>query len=326
MRVREAAPEPVPVPAAAAAIVPDLEPDLEVGRLEASAAESRVRSWLIAGWAVTVGAVALGAWMSWTVNSDSGLYSGRIDPSTEILRTLGWSLSPALLMAGAFGAVVVTGLAALLEDWRVGASPNRRTLPADSVARRRGGVCSRFVAGGLALIVWSVGLTTEGNAASMQLVWSGDGTLSDGQQAKFTSVALGQFAQTTIGPLAFAVIAAFVAIVWSRCRGSARDAHDERGGSKRGTVRVDLPNSSPSISNSSALGLDLDVDRPAAQVDDLAPPVAAREVDELAADRRLAQHPVLPRDRAPHEQPADEVARLQHDDVELAVVESRRRG
>ena len=230
---RESAPDPVPARDAAAqgvlvpvaaevapTLAPDPDPDPDSGPgpqadpLDAFDAAALVRGWLIAGWAVTVGAVALGAWMSWTVNSDSGLYFGRIDPSAEILRTLGWSLSPALLMAGVFGAVVVTGLAALLQD----AARRRDSEPrADAGGFRRTPAWWALVAiaaGGLVLIAWSVNLTTEGNAASSQFIYSDDGgTVSDAQQATFTKMALGQFAQTMIGPLAFAVIAAFVAVV-----------------------------------------------------------------------------------------------------------------
>ena len=209
VRVAAATPEPALAPGAD----PDPDSDPEVDRLEASAAAARLRGWLIAGWAGTLGAVALGAWMSWTANSDPGWYGGRPDPATEILRTLGWSLSPALLMAGALGAVVVTGLAALLQDAARRRAPER---PAEAEGFRRPPAWWALLAVasvGLVLIAWSVSLTTEGNAASSQLAFNGDGTVSDQQQATLTTIALGQFAQTTIGPLAFAVLAAFVAIV-----------------------------------------------------------------------------------------------------------------
>lgn len=170
----------------------------------------RARSWLIAGWAVTGGAMLLGVSLSWSVNSDFSYYGGVLDPSAESLRIIGWALAPALLVAGAIGAVVVTGVAANLgDDARTAAEEGRLgfrrppawwALPAIAVAS-------------IVLIALAVALAAEGSRVGSTLQFGPGGNVADDQQALLDTIALGQLAQTLIGPMASAAVAALVAVV-----------------------------------------------------------------------------------------------------------------
>ncbi|MFF2277583.1 hypothetical protein [Agromyces sp. NPDC058126] len=196
------------------------ERDLESDR---RAAAARVHSWLIAGWAVTGGALLLGTWLSWSVNSDFSYYSGIVDQASENLRVLGWALAPSLLLTGAIGAVVVTGVAANLhDDARPAGSeegPPFRRAPA-------WWALLAIVVAAVVLIAWGVALAVEGNRVGSSLQFNPDGNVSDDQQTLLDTMALGQVAQMLIPAMASAAIAALVAItvieVWRAARGMPR--------------------------------------------------------------------------------------------------------
>ncbi|MFE6964663.1 hypothetical protein ACFVAJ_06105 [Agromyces sp. NPDC057679] len=187
------------------------------------AAVARVHSWLIAGWAVTGGALLLGTWLAWSVNSDFSYYGGVVDQASENLRVLGWALAPSLLLTGAIGAVVVTGVAANLhDDARPAGSeegPRFRRAPA-------WWALLAIVVAAVVLIAWAVALAAEGNRVGSSLQFSPDGNVSDDQQALLDTMALGQVAQMLIPALASAAIAALVAVavieVWRAARGMPR--------------------------------------------------------------------------------------------------------
>ncbi|MFF2273598.1 hypothetical protein ACFVTX_15080 [Agromyces sp. NPDC058136] len=179
------------------------------------------RAWLIAGWAATGGAIALGIWMLWSLNGDYAYYyGGVVDPDGERLRILGWALAPSLVLAGAVGAVIVTGLAAGIAveagpgtkgDARFRRPPAWWVLPAIAVV-------------GVALIAWAVALAVAGNAASSNMSFSPGAELSDGQREMFEAMVLGQVAQTLIGPAASAVVGAVVAVVVLEVRRAVRQS------------------------------------------------------------------------------------------------------
>ncbi|MFB9643629.1 hypothetical protein [Agromyces lapidis] len=189
-----------------------------------------MRSLLLAGWAVTGGAMLLGLWLAWSVNSEFSYYSGIVDQSAENLRVLGWALAPALLMGGAVGAVVVTGVAANLHD-------GTRSADAAGAPRFRRGpawwALAAIVAAAVVLIAWAVALSAEGNAAGSGLQFTPEGNVSDDQQAKLNTMALGQVAQMLIGPLASAAVAALVALVVIEVGRAAR-GEPRRAGSDAG--------------------------------------------------------------------------------------------
>ncbi|MFB9307750.1 hypothetical protein BJY17_002779 [Agromyces hippuratus] len=167
--------------------------------------------WLIAGWAVTIAAFAAGAYLSWMVNSEIGYYTGAISSEDQWLRELGWTLSPSLIMAGATGVVVVTALAAFLHL--------RGPFDADDAAQGRFGrgtawwALVSIAALGVVGVVWAVGRASEASRANSGLVFNGNGEPTGEQADVFAQIALGQFAQTLVGPLALAAIAAFVGLV-----------------------------------------------------------------------------------------------------------------
>lgn len=208
--------------AAGAASEPDAVPELvatredsDVFAPEAEPSGPSVRTWLIAGWAVTVAAFAVGVLLSWVVNSDIGYYTGSFSNEDQWLRELGWTLAPSLLTAGAIGVVVVTAVAALVPA---------RGDDADSAGAGAGGRSGRGAAWwaliGIAAVavvgaVWAIGRVFEGSNANGNLVLDGNGNPADvaDQAEVFARIALGQFAQALVGPLALAAIAAFVALV-----------------------------------------------------------------------------------------------------------------
>ncbi|KQZ11165.1 hypothetical protein ASD23_03465 [Agromyces sp. Root1464] len=220
-----AAPVPVPEPAAPAPTAgatsdPDPLPvsvetreDSDVFAPEPGASGPSVRAWLIAGWAVTAAVFAAGALLSWIVSSDIGYSTGSFSNEDQWLRELGWTLAPSLLTAGAMGVVVVTAVAALM--------PTR----GDDAATEGGG--PRFGRGaawwalvGIAAVavigvVWAIGRVFEGSNANGSLMLDGNGNPADvaDQAEVFARIELGQFAQSLVGSLALAAIAAFVALV-----------------------------------------------------------------------------------------------------------------
>ncbi|WP_051138757.1 hypothetical protein [Agromyces italicus] len=221
---REPAAAPKQATESAKAAVPDPNPvpTTEAGR---RAAHARVRNWLLAGWAVTGGAMLLGAWLGWRVNSDFSYYSGVVDQASENLRVLGWTLAPALLVIGAVGAVVVTGVAASLHD----AVPSPVAVEAPGFRRAPAWWALPVIAvAAVVLIAWAVARAAEGNAAGSSLSFAVDGNVTDDQQAKMDTMALGQVAQMLIGPFASAAVAALVAIAVieaGRAGRTARAAH-----------------------------------------------------------------------------------------------------
>lgn len=185
------------------------------------AAAALVRNWLIAGWAVTVGATVLGAWLLWLVNTDYSYYNGIADPSTENLRVLGWTLAPALVLAGLVGAVIVTAVTANGHDApraaetgetaRFRRPPAWWALPAIAVVA-------------VASIAWAVALAVEGNAAGAGITFTPGGNTTEGQEARLNAMALGQVAQMLIGPVASAAVAALVAVAVIEARRAMRSA------------------------------------------------------------------------------------------------------
>lgn len=184
-------------------------------------AAARVRGRLVAGWAVTGGALLLGVWLTWSVNSDFSYYGGVVDQASENLRVLGWALAPALLLTGAVGAVVVTAVAAHLHD-------DGRSAPSDGPSRfRRAPAWWALLAiavGAVVLIAWAVAIAAEGNRVGSTLQFSPDGNVSDDQQALLDTMALGQVAQVLIAPIASAAIAALVAVSVIEAMRAARPA------------------------------------------------------------------------------------------------------
>lgn len=198
--------------------VPVAEP---AGDDDGHATAPNARAWLIAGWAATGGAIALGIWMLWSLNGDYAyFYGGVVDADGERLRILGWSLAPSLVLSGAIGAVIVTGLAAGIaveaEPGTDGGGRFRRpaawwVLPVIAVV-------------GVALIAWAVALAVAGNAASSSMSFSPGAELSDGQREAFEAMVLGQVAQMLIGPTAAAVVGAVVAVVVLEVRRAVRES------------------------------------------------------------------------------------------------------
>ncbi|SIO07530.1 hypothetical protein [Agromyces cerinus] len=175
--------------------------------------------WLIAGWAVTLAAFAFGAYLSWMVNSDIGYYTGQISSSDQWIRELGWTLSPSLMMAGATGVVVVTALAVVVQRRGAAAATSEAAgeMGGDEDARSgRGTAWWALVSIGAISavgVVWAVGRASEASRANAGLVFDGNGNPTGEQADAFALIALGQFAQSLIGPLALAAVAAFVALV-----------------------------------------------------------------------------------------------------------------
>ncbi|MBM7832111.1 hypothetical protein JOE59_002816 [Agromyces cerinus] len=182
--------------------------------------------WLIAGWTVTLAAFAAGAYLSWMVNSDIGYYTGTVSSGDQWLRDLGWTLSPSLIMAGATGVVVVTALAAFLHL--------RGAVEASDDAEGRLGRGTAWWAlvsiGALGVVgvAWAVGRASEASFANAGLVFDGNGNPTGEQADVFAQIALGQFAQTLVGPLALAAIAAFVALVAVEVRRATISSELER--------------------------------------------------------------------------------------------------
>lgn len=199
--------------------VPEAEPAGDDDDGHATAPNAR--AWLIAGWAATGGAIALGIWMLWSLNGDYAyFYGGVVDADGERLRILGWSLAPSLVLSGAIGAVIVTGLAAGVaveaESGTGGGGRFRRpaawwALPVIAVV-------------GVALIAWAVALAVAGNAASSSMPFSPGAELSDGQREAFEAMVLGQVAQMLIGPTAAAVVGSVVAVVVLEVRRAVRES------------------------------------------------------------------------------------------------------
>ncbi|MFF2494018.1 hypothetical protein [Agromyces sp. NPDC058064] len=204
----------------------DAGPDPEPGP-DRSEAAALVRSWLIAGWAVTAGATAIGAWLLWSVNSDYSYYSGIADPSSEGLRILGWTLAPALVLAGMVGAVVVTAVAADRHDEPppadADAGPTRFRRPVAWWALPAIAVVA------VVSIAWAVGLAVEGNAAGSGITFTPSGNATEGQEARLNTMALGQVAQMLIGPIASAAVAALVAVAVLEVRRAGRPGRTGRG-------------------------------------------------------------------------------------------------
>lgn len=194
---------------------PDLAP--EPDRSEAAAL---VRSWLIAGWALTVGATAVGAWLLWLVNTDYSYYSGIADPSTEGLRILGWTLAPALVLAGTVGAVVVTAVAASRHD---GPRPAEAGEPSGFRRPPAWWALPVIAVVAVAFVAWAVALAVEGNAAGAGITFTPGGNATEGQEARLNTMALGQVAQMLIGPAASAAVAALVAVAVIEAGRAARD-------------------------------------------------------------------------------------------------------
>lgn len=208
--VGESVSVPGPPPAAEPAAAVD---DFELFADGAGPSGPSARGWLFAGWVVTAAVFAVGVFLSWAVNSDVGYYTGAFSNEDQWFRELGWTLSPSLLMAGAIGAVVVTVLAAfasLRDDTRATAEAGARF--------GRGAAWWALVGIGTAAavgLVWVIGRMFEGSNANGSLMLDGNGNPADSadQAEVFAQIALGQFAQAMIGPLALAVVAAFVGLV-----------------------------------------------------------------------------------------------------------------
>lgn len=165
--------------------------------------------WLAAGWAVTGAVTVIGAWLSWLTNADTSWYaspSPAEDPTAQLLRTLGWAMSPSLLMAGGVGLVVVTAMAARLCE---------ADSPRSGFARSAAWwVLVAIAAAGLIAMPGLIGAIQETIVLNSGIVVDGNGmVVDDTQQAQLDAMARGQFAQAVIGTIALTVVAAVVAVV-----------------------------------------------------------------------------------------------------------------
>lgn len=167
------------------------------------------RSWLITGWTMTAVVFGIGLWWSWSVHSDVGRYLGGIASGDLAFYELGWSVSPALMTGGAVGAVVVTAIGVLLQS-------DSTSRDAEQTPRRRVAAWWALIgiaAASVIAAVWLASRLVVSAAVNSGLSLGANGSANADEQAQIAAMAFGQFAQSVIGPLATASIAAAVALV-----------------------------------------------------------------------------------------------------------------
>lgn len=211
---------PAPAPESAAAPVPAPEPAGAPAR-----PERRTWVWLAAGWAFTAAVLTAGLWLTWIVNGDVSWYVASApspdDAGLQLLRTLGWSFAPSLLMGGGVGLVVVTAVAVRLTEeipWRAGFTGGF-ARPAAWWA------LLAFALAGLVAMPALVAAIQEYTVLSSGagIVLDADGAvIDDTQQAQIDAVARGQFAQAVLSPLTLTTVGAVVALVTLEARRSLR--------------------------------------------------------------------------------------------------------
>ena len=208
-------------PAAAAVAAPGPEPESEPvpgGWHE--------RAWFIAGWALSGGLLALGAWWVWAVNSNPANYTG-VMIGDMVFTQLGWTLAPEFMRLGALGLILVTTFAAARQLDRTATS--RRTNATDAFADDHGfwrtpGVVAliSIAAASTIIMIWCVKQIAEQGPY---------GIGPDASDDALMAMALSQFASSAIGPLALAAIGCVLSIILLGARHTRRaavtaDSHD----------------------------------------------------------------------------------------------------